>query len=521
MGVTQLKAKIQGALQEKQWSVAAEAIRQLLTVEVTARNLIELSYIESLLGNYRAAEAATISAVGLPSKSRDDFIDLIARLRTFNRVAELREVAARLLKDCSVPADLMASCAGQLSNLNEHALALRCAERAVNLDSDSIAARLSRGQIYAYHGDIERAALDLEWCLRRNPRLAAAWWLLAQLRRQTPESNHVEILRRGIVNSSNATDASYFAFALHKEYDDLGDAARAWQALQQAAMAKRSVLNYSPDESRLLVEGLVTSVGEMPSPSVQSTTVIPVFVVGMHRSGTTLVEQILSGHPEVHAAGELYDFTSAMRYATDHHCQGVIDPIVIERSKGIDFLEVGKRYLDGLAWRLKNEHFVTDKLPSNFLNIGFICQALPQAKLLHMVRDPVEVCFSNLRELFAGANPYSYDQIELADFYLEYLRLMAHWHRTFPGRILDVHYGRLVADPEASIGEVCAFVGLDYRPEMLDIGNRKRAVSTASATQVRSGINRREVPKWKPYEQYLQPMIKRLHEGGALQGWDY
>lgn len=521
MGVVQLKARIQAALQDKQWSIAAEALRQLLAIDFTARNLIELSYVESLLGHYRSAEAAVAAAVELPCQTRDDFIDLIARLRTFNRVTELRDVAARLLKDSSVAADLLASCAGQLSNMNEHAWALRCAERAVHLNSNSITARLSRGQICAYHGDMERATSDLEWCLQRNPRLAAAWWLLAQLSRQAPESNHVEILRRSIADSSNAVDVSYYAYALHKEFDDLGDVASAWQALQQACRAKRSTLKYSADESRALVDSLVTSKTQTHSPWAHPPTLTPVFVVGMHRSGTTLLEQILSGHPEVHGAGELYDFSSAMRYVTDHHCQGVIDQAIIERSKGIDFHEVGKRYLDGLAWRLKSEHVVTDKLPSNFLNTGFICQALPQAKLLHMVRDPVEVCFSNLRELFAGANPYSYDQIELADFYLEYLKLMEHWHRTFPGRILDVHYGRLVADPETTISEICTFVGLDYQPEMLDIGNSKRAVSTASAVQVRSGIIRREMPKWKPYEQYLQPMINRLREGGALQGWGY
>ncbi len=521
MRVKELRAEIHGALQTNQWLIAANAMRQLLEIEHTARNLIELSYIESMLGHYRAAEAAVIAAVALPCQDHADVIDLIARLRTFNRVTELRDIATRLMEDDSAASDVLARCAGQLSNLNEHVFALRCAERAVASDANSMTARLSRGQIYAYHGEMGRATLDLEWCLQRNPRIAAAWWLLAQLRRQRPESNHVEALRRGIAGSSNAADASYLAYALHKELDDLGEIEGAWRALEQAAMAKRSTLTYSMDESRALVTALVDSEVQEPSPGGYTSTLTPVFVVGMHRSGTTLLEQILSGHPEVHGAGELYDFTSAMRHATDHHCQGVIDQIIVERSRNVDFKDVGRRYLDGLGWRLKGERFVTDKLPSNFLNVGFICQALPQAKLLHMVRDPREVCFSNLRELFSGANPYSYDQMELADFYMQYLKLMTHWRRAFPGRILDVHYSRLVADPEATIREVCAFAGLDYRPEMLDIGNRKRAVSTASVVQVRNGITRREVPKWKPYEQYLQPMIKRLREGGALQGWEY
>jgi hypothetical protein len=230
----------------------------------------------------------------------------------------------------------------------------------------------------------------------------------------------------------------------------------------------------------------------------------------MHRSGTTLLEQLLDGHGDVKGVGELYDFTSQMRYATDHHCRGVIDATVVERAGSVDFEAVGRGYLEKMEWRLGGERHFTDKLPSNFLNVGFICRALPQAKILHMVRDPVETCFSNLRELFSDANPYSYDQIELADYYKQYRRLMAHWHQACPGRILDVDYAELTRDPETVMRRVAAFCGLEYEAGMLDIAARKRGVATASAVQVRQGIVARESPKWAPYETYLQPLIQAL-----------
>ena len=242
---------------------------------------------------------------------------------------------------------------------------------------------------------------------------------------------------------------------------------------------------------------------------------LPIFIVGMHRSGTTLLEQLLDGSPQVRGVGELYDFTSAMRYATDHHCKGVIDRTIIERARDADFDEIGTRYLDGMAWRLGSERFFTDKLPSNFLNLGFICRALPQAKILHMVRDPVETCFSNLRELFSEANPYSYDQLELADYFLQYRRLMAHWHAAYPGRILDVDYAQLTRDPEAVMRKVAAFCGIDYIDAMCDPRSSTRAVSTASAVQVRDQVVRRELPKWAPYAKYLQPLIEALRQGGV------
>ena len=204
-----------------------------------------------------------------------------------------------------------------------------------------------------------------------------------------------------------------------------------------------------------------------------------------------------------------------MRYATDHHCKGVIDRTIVERAGDVDFGEVGQRYLDGMAWRLGDERCFTDKLPSNFLNIGFICRALPQARILHMVRDPVETCFSNLRELFSDANPYSYDQRELADYYLQYRRLMAHWHAAYPGRILDVDYAELTRDPAGVMRMVAAFCGIDYLDAMSDPRSSGRAVATASAVQVRDRVVRRDVPKWAPYAKHMQPLVAALRQGGV------
>jgi hypothetical protein len=193
----------------------------------------------------------------------------------------------------------------------------------------------------------------------------------------------------------------------------------------------------------------------------------------------------------------------------------VIDQVIVARARGLGFAEVGQRYLDGMAWRLGNQSHFTDKLPSNFLNVGFICQALPQAKILRMSRDPVETCFSNLRELFADANPYSYDQAELADYFLQYRRLMAHWDVAYPGRILDVDYAELTRDPEAVMRRIAAFCGLDYVDAMRDPRSSTRVVATASAMQVRDRVVRREVPKWAPYARHLEPLVAALRRGGV------
>lgn len=517
-GDTPLEMQASTAIQCRDWPLAAAALRELTgAMPQPAGVWIELSYVESFLGNYRAAKGAITTATTAPRHTRDELSDLIARLRTFNDAEALRALAAGLLAAPGPDPELLASCAAQLSNMNDHALSLQCARKAVSVDQSGIGARMIRGQMLAQHGEIDAASADFHWCISRAPGIASVWWALARLQRQTVESNHVSALRRLLAAPGlGPADTAYAAFALHKELDDLGDFDGAWRALEQACAAKRATLSYATEASHQLVDALIASpVGTATEVEAAAAAKTPIFIIGMHRSGTTLLEHLLDAHPQVHGVGELYDFTSAMRHTTDHHCQGVIDPVIVERSRGLDFAAVGRHYLDGMAWRLGQESHFTDKLPSNFLNAGFICQALPQARILHMVRDPVETCFSNLRELFAAANAYSYDLLELADYFIQYRRLMAHWKARYPGRILDVDYARLTADPAGTMREVAAFCGLDYVPGMSDTRSSRRAVATASVVQVREGVIRRERPKWAPYARYLHPLIAALREGGV------
>lgn len=490
----------------------------------TPRVSVLRSYVESYLGHYRAAAEAALAAAAERPDGIETVGDVFARLRTFNLGERLVEYIRELggAANLSIPSLLQG--AAQLSYLNLQEEALELLHEADRADPDYPPTQMSMAQVLVYLGHGEFAIERLRRVQKRAPEISDTYWLLAQLGRNLRQgANDVrDTLRQRQRQGLQTRDRIQLGFALHRMLDDEGMFDEAFAHLQDACKAKRTALPLGSIDPKPVLDalhGFPSRMLEASTPSTMHHHPTPIFIIGMHRSGTTLLEQMLDGHPQVHGAGELYDFTSAMRYQTDHHCQGVIDQTIIERASapGFDFKAVGERYLQGLAWRLGGKPYVTDKLPSNFLNAGFICQALPQAKLLHMVRDPIEVCFSNLRELFSNANPYSYDQIELADYYIQYHRLMMHWRETYPGRILDIRYDRMVRDPEAVIREVCAFCGLDFVPQMLDIGNRKRGVATASAVQVREGIQVREVPKWKPYEAYLQPMINRLREGGVLE----
>lgn len=230
----------------------------------------------------------------------------------------------------------------------------------------------------------------------------------------------------------------------------------------------------------------------------------------MHRSGTTLLEHLLAGHATVADGGETYTFTASVCEATDHHCSGVIDTTALARLDGVDWDAIGDRWRAYARWRASGRAALTEKLPSNFLNVGLIARALPEARFLHMRRDPLDVCFSNLRTFFGQAAAYSYDQEQLAAYYLQYRSLMAHWHAQLPGRILDIDYAALVQDPTTRMRDVMEFCGLPFEPGSVEAPRRGGSVATASLADVRGGISKGRGGAWKPYASGLQALIEAL-----------
>lgn len=509
-------ARAERATDAQRWDEARAGYLQVLRHQPKhADALLQLSYLDSFAGHYRSAQEWALRAAdaGLPVRPQAQ-IELIRRLRTFNETLCLRQSVERMIDDPSTPVGVLVEATVQLSNLNDFDAALHCAQATVQKEPGHPSGRLVYGQMLVHFGRFPEAEPLLEDVLRRTPEIAAGWWMLARLRKQTPDSNHVAMIQNQLRRPGlPAENGALLARALHKELDDLGDYEGAWKALELMCRLRRAGSRYRSGHTRELF-GVLMARKPTPMPSeVFVNKPIPIFVIGMHRSGTTLLEQLLSAGPQVKGLGELADFTSALRYMADHYCRDVVDAAIVARSGGADAMTlVGKRYLDGLAWRLDGVSYFSDKRPSNFLNAGFICDALPQAKLVHLVRDPMETCFSNLRELFTDINAYSYDQAELADYYQQYRQLMRHWHITYPGRILDVSYARLLSDTEAVMREVATFCGLEYERGMSSTATNDRPVSTASSIQVRQGIESRSTPKWEPYRTHLQPLITALSD---------
>lgn len=394
--------------------------------------------------------------------------------------------------------------------------ALASLQRAQSLRDSGAGARYQIGLAAFYAGDETRAEQAWESALQRDPLTPPAHRMLAKLRRQTPEHHHVDRLRAAVARlPGDHPEAAWLHYALFKELDDLDDIEGAWQALSQGMRQRRRQVAYDADADARLFERLAQQAPRDVSPAAwPQDAPTPIFIVGMPRSGTTLLEQLLARHPQVQDAGELRDLLCQLRWVCDRVGGPHLDEALCEAAVDADMALLARRYLEKAGWRAGGRAFFTDKMPSNFLLVDCIARALPQARILHMVREPMEVCFSNLKELFVDAYPHTYDQDEMAGHFIRYRGLMRHWHARHPGRILDVAYEDLVRGPEQAARRVLDFCGLDWQDEVLANVPRVSAVATASAAQVREPIHARYLGQWRRYAHHLQPLQARLTDAG-------
>lgn len=515
----QLWLRAEAAADRKEFAAAEALYREALSAQPThAASLIGLSTMLTRRRAHRDAHAAALRAFDARPVQPPLVYAVAQRLRYFHEFRRLTECLAWPEFADGAPADVLARAAVMLSSIGAHQQASDLVERGLERTPDNAALLHVWGNFQVFRGDPDAAEPHYEASLRKDPLLFQNALMLANMRTQTPERNHVPRLRQQLSKARPGGPGEvYLAYALFKELHDLKDHAGAWAALQRACRTKRGQVNYKlDDDSRLVanLEGICTPAFLADTSAIEQPAV-PIFIVGMHRSGTTLLERMLAGHRDVGDAGETSAFHAQMELATDIASPAGPNADFVRAAAGIGFDDVARGYAESARWLSRGRPWFTEKLPQNFFNVGFIAKALPQARFLHLVRDPVDTCFSNLRTLFSGAALYSYDQAELAGFYLLYRRMMAHWHAVLPGRVLDVSYDALVEQPEAMARRVAAHCGLAFEPAMVDIERSTGVVSTPSANVARQGFRRDRGRAWTPYARELQPLVDALADGGC------
>jgi Sulfotransferase family len=314
------------------------------------------------------------------------------------------------------------------------------------------------------------------------------------------------------IESLPAREQIELRFALAKAYDDTGRPDDAFRQLLAGNALKRRQIAY--DEAATLTE--IDRIQAIFTPKLMQSlqgegdpSSVPIFIVGMPRSGTTLIEQILASHPHVFGAGELPNLSLSV--ADLRPAMGCAFPDAMERMSGDDLRQLGSRYVSDIVRLAPNAAHITNKMPANFLFAGLIHLTLPNARIIHAVRDPLDTCVSCFSKLFASGQPQTYDLEELGRYYWRYQALMKHWHRVLPpGRILDVRYEDVVADLEGQARRIVSHCGLEWDPNCLAFHETTRPVRTASATQVRRPLYRSAVGRAQSYEPFLRPLTRQL-----------
>ena len=433
--------------------------------------------------------------------------------------------------------------------LGEHKISALAFRRAVKLNPKSAAARSNLGNMYVVLGDADKGireqkkAIEIQpdyhlghfnlgnaylekgmkeeaiVCYRRtielDPTYAKAYRNIVESQKIKTINSDVTALE-GLLNSGNVKsvdDRVQLLFGAAKSYNDLKDTGTSWKYLKEGNDLHRSTYEYDVQVDLSIMEDLKQSITAEyinENRRTMKSSPTPIFILGMPRSGTSLVEQILASHPKVFGAGELY-FLELLVHNQIKQGRKVEFRDILPTLQTQDLEEFSKFYLGHLKALPTKAKLITDKMPRNFMYVGLIKILFPDAKIIHCRRQPEDSCLSIYKKIFVGKQKFAYDLDELGKYYNGYLDLMDHWHNIMPGEILDLQYEEMVADTEGQTRRLLEYCNVDWHDDCLNFHTTQRVVRTASSDQVRQPIYKSSVAAWKQFEQQLAPLSAVLN----------
>ncbi len=366
-----------------------------------------------------------------------------------------------------------------------------------------------------YLGKIDTAKSLYRKILKKHPKHQKTHYEVSQLDRAKDERHIRQMLKILRKNDPRPSSNIFLYYALGKEYEDLGRWADAFRFYKQGGDAVKSVADYNVADDVELMDKITetcTSAWLEDDPATGTTGKTPIFIVGLPRTGTTLTDRILSSHSKVQSAGESQLLQMVLRGGTTAGNQIGITTTQIEEASKREAGSIAAAFIEALSHRLGDEPYFIEKMPENVLYLGFVAKAWPNARIIHLRRNPMDACFAVFKQSYFR---FAYSLDDLAQYYLAYDRLSKHWRAVLGERMLELNYEDLVTDQEAETRRLLEGVGLEFEEACLQFDRNVAPVATASSVQVREKVHTRSVGRWKKFERQLQPLRDRLKQGGV------
>jgi tetratricopeptide (TPR) repeat protein len=398
-----------------------------------------------------------------------------------------------------------------LSQLGHQAEAVAEFRKAIEIKSDFAEAQSNLGTALSELGRLDEAVDHYRKAIQINPHFGEAYRQLSFSKTRSQNDDDIKVMENLFAQPGMPDQQRmHLAFGLGKAFEDLQDYGKAFAFFAEGNALKRKTISFDLKRWKTHFEKLKETFNRSlfdRHEDAGCSDGTPIFVLGMPRSGTTLIEQILASHADVHAAGELDALSRSIGALFDERKY----PQSVSDAPADLFGRIGAAYIRQVRNRSVKQRFITDKMPHNFIHVGMIKLALPNAKIIHCTRDPKDTCVSIFKTYFTSQNhTYAYDQSELGHYYTLYLDLMAHWHSALPGFVHDIAYEDVIADQEGQTRDILALCGLEWDNACLKFYETDRPVKTASAAQVRQPIHKGSVQSWKRYERQLAPLFDAL-----------
>jgi len=444
-----------------------------------------------------------------------------ARLLLINRHRiAAQKLAIELSQKQSDSVIFCAELALLLNKLGLYQGSLEWYQHALNIEPNNAQLLFNLASLQRFMGKLDDSQHSLDKLIKLNPRDSEAWLLRSSLIKQSLQNNHIAELRVALQQQQPPIAKAQLYYALGKELEDLQQFEKSFEALQQGASVRRANMQYSVDKDVQTLEKITqvfdASVFKQNIQGCASTQ--PIFILGLPRTGSTLVERIIGNHSDVYSAGELNNFAIEMmqqvRKKMPHPPANKLD--LIAATRDLDFKSLGQNYIDSTRPDTDLSPRFIDKLPLNSLYVGLIHLALPQAKIVYVQRNPMDSCLAIFKQIFTQGYPFSYDLAELSHYQIAHYQLMAHWQKVLPGVVHTVSYEKLVTQLQRKTEQLLAYCDLPWQSQCCEFEQNTTAATTASASQVRQPVYTSSVGKWKHFSKQLSGVQKQFEKAGII-----